>query len=73
MDNPINYIDPEGKRGISVRPPIRRGDRNGGDQIHVLFIQKALINNHICKLRVFYTGNGLREIFRSNHNLTIRS
>lgn len=61
-NNPINYFDPDGKRGIPVRPPVRRGYRNGGRPNPYAFYPRGVKpQSYMQTTNLSYTGNGLRE------------
>lgn len=62
VNNPINYFDPDGKRGIPVRPPVRRGYRNGGRPNPYAFYPRGVKpQSYVQTTNLSYTGNGLRE------------
>lgn len=62
VNNPINYFDPDGKRGIPVRPPVRRGYRNGGRPNPYAFYPRGVKpQSYMQTTNLSYTGNGLRE------------
>ena len=62
-NNPINYFGPDGKRGIPVRPPVRRGYKNGGRPNPYAFYPRGVKpQSYVQTTNLSYTGNVLREI-----------
>ena len=60
-NNPINYFGPDGKRGIPVRPPVRRGYKNGGRPNPYAFYPRGVKSqSYMQTTNLSYTGNGLR-------------
>ncbi len=61
-NNPINYFDPDGKRGIPVRPPVRRGYINGGRPNPYAFYPRGVKpQSYTQTTNMSYIGNGFIE------------
>ena len=63
IDNPIKYLDPDGKQPRPIRPPVRRGYRNGGRPNPYAFYPRGVKpQSYVQTTNLSYTGNVLREI-----------
>ncbi len=61
-NEPVGNIDPDGKQVRPVRPPVRRGYRNGGrPNPYVFYPGGVKPQNYARVARYSYTGTGLRE------------
>ena len=61
FDNPIKYLDPDGKQPRPIRPPVRRGYRNGGRPNPYAFYPRGVKSqSYMQTTNLSYTGNGLR-------------
>ena len=61
MGNPVRFIDPDGKQPRPVRPPVRRGYRNGGRPNPYAFYPRGVKpQSYMQTTNLSYTGNGLR-------------
>ena len=61
FNNPIKYFDPDGKQPRPVRPPVRRGYRNGGrPNPYTFYPGGAKPQSYMQTTNLSYTGNGLR-------------
>ena len=61
FDNPIKYLDPDGKQPRPIRPPVRRGYRNGGRPNPYAFYPRGVKpQSYMQTTNLSYTGNGLR-------------
>jgi len=63
FDNPVKYIDPDGKQGRPTRPPVRRGYRNGGRPNPYAFYPRGMRpQSYVQKTSMTYRGNGTRQM-----------
>lgn len=63
LDNPIKHVDPDGNQPRPVRPPVRRGYRNGGrPNPYALYPGGIKPQSYVQTTSMSYRGNGTRQI-----------
>lgn len=63
FDNPVKHVDPDGKQGRPVRPPVRRGYRNAGRPNPYAFYPRGMRpQSYTQKTSVSYRGKSPKKM-----------